>query len=288
MSWCRNVGLAVVFAILINGAVWSLPVQGENSAMVHLSGSRYLYFTVTDLARRYMEHDAETKVIVTHADQQSYVQSLMDNTSDAIMTLGKMEQDLKEEAVEQGIHLQEKIVAWGGVVLVTDPKNPVNELTMDQVRKIFLGEHVNWAEVGGLDEPIVTMSRDEAVSGTERFFREFVLHGFPLVQQTVKLFDPDIVRAVWKRRGSIADARYTEAVRGRIRGMVKIIALKEDEGSPAIMPSVDTIEEHTYPLSAPQVMYYDVKSNSRGLKEFVDFCADRGLGTHHAWLKKQR
>ncbi len=142
--------------------------------------------------------------------------------------------------------------------------------------------------MGGLDEPIVTMSRDEAVSGTERFFREFVLHGFPLVQQTVKLFDPDIVRAVWKRKGSIADALHTEAVRGRIRGMVKIIALKENEESPAVMPSVDTIGDRSYPLSAPQVMYYDVKSNFRGLKEFVDFCSDRGLGTHHAWLKKQR
>src|SRR5208283_5758409 len=101
MNRYRNVVLAFLFAILINGAVWSLPVQGENSTVVHLSGSKYMYFTVTDLAQRYMERDAETKVIVTHTDQQAYVQSLMDNTSDAIMTLGKMEGDLKEEAAEQ-------------------------------------------------------------------------------------------------------------------------------------------------------------------------------------------
>ncbi len=286
MNWYRNIGMAVLFAILINGAVWSLPVQGENSTVVRVSGSRYLYFTITDLARRYMESDAETKLVVTHADEQSYVQSLLDNTSDAIMTLGKMDEDLKEEAAEQGIYLQEKIVAWGGVVLVTDPKNPVNELTMDQVRKIFLGEYVNWAQVGGLHEPIVPVSRDESVSGTERFFRKFALNGFPLVQQTVKLFDHDIVRAVWKRKGSIADARYTEAVRGRIRGMVKIIAIKENEKSAAVMPSADTIADHSYPLSAPQVLYFDTKSTSRGLTAFVSFCADRGLGSHHALTKK--
>jgi len=286
MTCYRKAGLAVISAILINCIIWSSAAQAENSTVVHLSGSKYLYFTVMDLARRYMEHDAETKVTVTHADQYSYVQSLMDNTSDAIMTLGRMEQDLKEEAVEQGIDLQEKVVAWGAVVLVTDPENPVNELTVDQVRKIFLGEYVNWAKVGGLDEPIVTMSRDEAVSGTERFFREFVLQGFPLAQQTVKLFDPDIVRVVWKRKGSIADARYSEAMRGRIRGMVKIIAIKENDGSPAVMPSVDSIGDRSYPLSAPQVMYFDTKSTTPGLREFVDFCADRGLGTHHAWLKK--
>jgi phosphate transport system substrate-binding protein len=286
MKCYRTAGLAVISAILINCIMWSSAAQADNSTVVHLSGSKYLYFTVMDLARRYMERAADTKVIVTHADQHSYLQSLSDNTSDAIMTLGKLEEDLKEEAVEQGISLHERVVGWGAVALVTDPKNRVNELTKDQVRKIFLGEYVNWAQVGGLDEPIITMSRDEAVSGTERFFREFVLHGFPLVQQTVKLFDPDIVRAVWKRKGSIADARYTEAVRGRIGGMVKIIAIKEDEDSPAIMPSVDTIGDRSYPLSAPQVLYFDTKSSTRGLREFVDFCADRGLGTHHAWLKK--
>jgi phosphate transport system substrate-binding protein len=233
-----------------------------------------------------MEREADTKVIVTHTDQHSYLQVLVDNKSDAVMTLGKMEEDLKEEASEQGMNLQEKVVGWGAVALVTDPNNPVSELTMDQVRKIFLGEYVNWAQVGGLNEPIITMSRDEAVSGTERFFRDFVLRGYPLCQQTVKLFDPDIVRAVWQRKGSIADARYTEAARGRIRGMVKIIALKEGEGASAIVPSVDTIGDRSYPLSAPQVLYYNEKVRSRGLTEFVNFCADRGLGTHHAWLKK--
>jgi phosphate transport system substrate-binding protein len=288
MNWYRDAELAVVCAVLINCTMWSSAAQTENSTVVHLTGSKYLYFTVTDLAQRYMEREAETKVIVTHADQHSYLQSLSDNTSDAIMTLGKLEEDLKEEAVEQGISLQERVVGWGAVALVTDPKNPVTELTMDQARKIFLGEYVNWAQVGGLDEPIVTMSRDESVSGTERFFREFVLHGFPLAQHTVKLFDPDIIRAVWTQQGSIADARYTEAAKGRIRGMVKIIALKENEGSPAVMPSVDTIGDRSYPLSAPQVLYFDSKSHARGLREFVDFCADRGLGTHHAWLKKQR
>ena len=288
MKCYSNVGLEVISAILISCTMWSSAAQAENSTVVHLSGSKYLYFTVMDLARRYMEREAETQVIVTHADQHSYLHSLLENTSDAIMSLGKLEEDLKEEAVEQGISLQEKVVGWGGVVLVTDPRNPINELTMDQVRKIFLGEYVNWAQVGGLDEPIVTMSRDEDVSGTERFFREFVLQGFPLSQQTVKLFDPDIARAVWKRQGSIADARYTEAARGRIRGMVKMIALKENEGSPAVMPSVDSIGDRSYPLSAPQVLYFDSKSHARGLREFVDFCADRGLGTHHAWLKKQR
>ncbi len=64
-----------------------------------------MYFAVTDLAQCYMERKAETKVIITYADEHSYIQSLMDNNSDAIMTLGRLEEDLKKEGIEQGIRL---------------------------------------------------------------------------------------------------------------------------------------------------------------------------------------
>lgn len=130
------------------------------------------------------------------------------------------------------------------------------------------------------------MSRDESVSGTEKFFNEFVLSGFPMWQQTIRLFDPDIVRAVRSRKGSIADARYTEAIRGRIRGMVRIIGIKANEGSPAIMPSVDTVQNQSYPLSAPLILYYDLRFETGRLRDFVNFCSRRGLGHQYAEVRE--
>jgi phosphate transport system substrate-binding protein len=241
-----------------------------------------MYFNVTDLAKYYTERHPKFNAVVTCAEPYTLLPAISEKTSDAIMVLGKLDEDAKNEAVELGMQLHEQLVGWGGVVLVTDPANPVEQLTLDQVRMIFLGEHRNWKEVGGPDQPIVTMSRDESVSGTERFFRESVLHGFPMWQQTVRLFDPDIVRAVRTRKGSIADARYTEAIRGKIRGMVKIIAIKEDEASAAVMPSVDAVRNQSYPLSAPLYLYYNAQSWTHELKDFVNFCARRGLGERFA------
>ena len=159
-------------------------------------------------------------------------------------------------------------------MLVTSPDNPIDELTLEQVRKIFVGEYQNWKEVGGLDEPIVTMSRDDAVSGTEKFFREFVLKGFPFKQQTVRLFDADIATAVWKRKGSIADARYTEAIRGRIRGMVKIIAIKEDENSQAIT-LLDSLRSKFYPVSAPMFVSWRKLPHGRSQRFRGFLCSSR-------------
>lgn len=281
----RQVMFSLFTSILMISAVWILDLPAQENNVVRSSGSRYMYFDVTDLAKNYVERHPNSNVEVGYADHYSLIPAITGKTADVIMVLGKLDDDMKQEASEQGIQLQEQLVGWGAVALVTDSHNPVNELSMEQVRKIFLGEHKNWKEVGGLDEPIVTMSRDEAVSGTEKFFRDSVLNGQPLGQQTVRAFDHDIVRAVWKRKGSIADARYSEAMRGRIKGLVKVISIKEDKESPAIMPSVDTLRTRSYPMAAPMYMYFDAKSKTNGLNDFVQFCARRGLSDHYAEAK---
>lgn len=282
MNRCHR-GLSCWFVgILLLSAIWVLNVSAQENNSLRISGSRYLYFNLTDLAKYYTERRPEANVSVTCEESHSLLPAILHKKCDAITVLGKLDDDVKNEAAELGILLYEQLVGWGAVVLVTEPGNPVAYLTLEQVRKIFLGEYENWKEVGGLDQPIVPISRDEAVSGTERFFKEFVLSGFPMWQQTIRLFDPDIMRAVRARKGSIADARYTEAIRGRIKGLVKIIGIKENEDTPAVMPSVDTVRNQSYPLSAPLYLYYDAQSGTYELKDFVNFCARRGVGERYA------
>jgi phosphate transport system substrate-binding protein len=288
MKNCTKIIAALTSAVVFTLCVSVALSQADDTHAMRLKGSKYLFFSVTDLARWYSQDQPDSKISVTDADYYSYVQLLEDRTADAVMSLGKLDDDAKREAVENGVDLVERVIGWGAVALVTYPANPINELTLEQVRRIFIGEIRNWKDVGGLDEPIITMTRDEAVSGTERVFRDVVLQGFPQMQEIVRLFDHDIVRAVWKTKGSIADARYTEAVRGRIKGMAKIIAIKEDVDAPAIEPTVGTIQNQSYPISVPLVLYYDKRFSTPELVGFVNFCARRGLGQHYAGLGAHR
>ncbi len=276
------IALLVFLVWLAQAVSASQPTEGN---AVQITGSKYVYYTVSDLARAYMDRTPNDNITVKDADQSSGIQALLNKACDAIMVLGKLDDDVKEEAGEKGISLQEHVIGWGAVVLVTHPSNPINELTIAQVRQIFSGELENWKQLGGLDEPITILSRDEAISGTERLFRDMVLQGFPFSQKAVRLFDYDIVRPVWKAKGAIADARFTEAVRGRIKGMVKILSLKDDDDSQAVAPSGETMLNRSYPLSAPLVIYYDSKSPKPSLRQFVDFCARRGLGTRFSEMK---
>jgi len=268
--------LLLTFTILVSALV------AKDGDVVKLVGSRYAFFVVTDFATVYMQDHKNAKVAVAEAEPYTYLQCLAEKTADAIMTLGKLDDDIKADAQEQGMQLSEQVIGWGAVALITHPKNPVTELSVEQVRKIFLGEYRNWSELGGLDLPIVTVSRDDAVSGTLKFFQDTVLGGNPPVQETVREASHDIVRAVWQRQGSIADARYTEAIRGKLKGMVKILAIKKDANSEAVTPSQETTRNRAYPICFPLVLYYDASSSTAPeLPKFIQFCALRGLGPHY-------
>jgi phosphate transport system substrate-binding protein len=65
------------------------------------------------------------------------------------------------------------VVARDGIAVILNPANPVNNLTMDQVRGIFCGTIRNWKEVGGQDGAITLVSR-EAGSGTRSSFEQIV------------------------------------------------------------------------------------------------------------------
>jgi phosphate transport system substrate-binding protein len=280
--------LAIACSVLMALTLSVSTAVAESGAVVKLTGSRYMFFVITDLATMFMQDHLNSKVVVKESEPHTFVQSLADKTADAVMSVGKLDDDLKVEAQEHGLHLTEQVVGHGAVALITHPKNPVDELSLEQVRKMFLGEYRNWSQVGGLDEPIVTMSRDESVSGTHQFFQDHVLDGAPPAQETVRELDHDIVRAVWRRTGGIADARFTEAVRGKLKGMVKILAIKKDENSEAVLPSMETSRNGSYPLCFPLALYYDARAAVPTLTPFVQFCIRHGMGPHFAESSPQK
>ena len=70
----------------------------------------------------------------------------------------------------------EHIVAIDSLVVITHPDNPVNELSMDQLRAIYIGEITNWADIGGTDAPINAVQIREG-SGTRSVFEDRVFEG---------------------------------------------------------------------------------------------------------------
>ena len=81
--------------------------------------------------------------------------------------IGLSSRSLKEEEVASG--LTQTVLAYDGIAMIVNQANPVNDLDLETVAKIFKGEITNWKELGGEDAEIVLIGR-EAGSGTRDGF----------------------------------------------------------------------------------------------------------------------
>ncbi|MBC8570663.1 phosphate ABC transporter substrate-binding protein [Zongyangia hominis] len=92
------------------------------------------------------------------------------NVNDGVSDIGNLSRALKDEE-KNG--LTENTVALDGIAVAVNPNNGVEDLTIDQLKDIFLGNITNWSELGGKDASIVVVGR-EAGSGTRDGFEEIV------------------------------------------------------------------------------------------------------------------
>ena len=81
--------------------------------------------------------------------------------------IGLSSRELKAEEKEAG--LGGIVLAYDGIAIIVNPENPVSDLSLETIAKIYTGEITNWSEVGGSDAEIVLIGR-EAGSGTRDGF----------------------------------------------------------------------------------------------------------------------
>ena len=135
-------------------------------SLVTISGSTSVGPLAEKLAMKYQEEN-DVKIEVNQIGSSAGIT----NAISGVSQIGMSSRDLKQE--EKDSNLQELIIAYDGIVVVTHPSNPVKDLTMEQVKQIFTGEITNWKEVGGKDMEIVVVSREDG-SGSRDAFQEIV------------------------------------------------------------------------------------------------------------------
>ncbi len=94
-------------------------------------------------------------IAVTGGGSGTGLTALIGGTCDIAESSRSIEPKEIEKAKTKGITPKEFLVALDGIAVVVHPKNPVKDLTADQLREIFLGNITNWKSSGGANKPIV-------------------------------------------------------------------------------------------------------------------------------------
>jgi phosphate transport system substrate-binding protein len=250
--------------ILIALAALAAPALAA-AGTVTVKGSDTMVILAQRWAEEYMKKNADKKVQVTGGGSGTGIAALVNGTTD-IANSSRSIKDAESAQVKQKFNAApvEFVVAKDGVGIYVNDSNPVQQLTVEQVKGIYLGDVKNWKEVGGKDARIVLYSRENN-SGTYVFVKEHVLGNEDFAPEAQTLpGTAAVVNAVAKEKNGIGygGAAYAKGVKE-----VRIVG----KDGQAYLPTAENVRSGKYALSRPLHMYTRGAPTGEA-KQFIDWC----------------
>jgi phosphate transport system substrate-binding protein len=249
-------------AALASAAVLPAPAGAET---LTVKGSDTMVILAQRWAESYMKQDPSKRVQVTGGGSGVGIAALINGSTD-IANASRPMRDAEKARVRDRFNVlpSEIPVARDGLTVYVSESNPVEQLTLEQLRRIYTGDVTNWKDVGGPDAKIALYSRENS-SGTYVFFKDNVLEGddFAASAQTLP-GTAAVVNAVARERHGIGygGAAYAKGVKE-----VKLVG-RDGQG---YLPDAENVASGKYPLSRELFMYTRGKPGAAA-KAFIEFC----------------
>ena len=248
----RSIGSSAVALLVLGQAVFtSCTTAEELQGSLQIKGSDTMVNLCQAWAEAFMAKHPQVTVAVTGGGSGTGIAALIGGTCDLVAASRTMTEKEKSQAAAQGHEAREWKVALDGLAVVVNPKNPVRQLTLQQLADLFTGNMKNWKAVGGPDKVVVLLSR-EVNSGTHAYFKEHVLG-------KEKEFAPEAL--LMPSSQAIADevATNPEAIgyygMGYLNPRNAALAVAKTPEGPYITPSIASVQSGTYPISRPLFFY---------------------------------
>ncbi|MBN2352040.1 MAG: phosphate ABC transporter substrate-binding protein [Spirochaetales bacterium] len=197
--------------------------------------------------------------------------ALINGSCDVAMTSRPISEKETGEAEANGINPREWTVALDGLIVIVNPANPVSNVTLDQLRDIFLARVRDWSELGGNGGKIVILSR-ESSSGTYLFFKEHVLRRGN--SKNKDEFSPEALLMPSSQAIVNEVSQNPHAVGyvglGYLSPRLKALAVAKNPHSPYVAPSIAHVTDDSYPISRP-LFYYTNGNPTGAAREFIEF-----------------
>ena len=235
--------------------VFALVGCGNNAAKepVSTDGSTSMSKVIGALSETF---EADTDITVTYnaTGSGSGIQAVEEGRCD----IGLSSRSLKDEEKAKG--LQETVLAYDGIAMIVNPANPVLELDLETIAKIYTGEITNWKDVGGNDAEIVLIGR-EAGSGTRDGF-ESISGTKDKCQYRQELTSTgDVITTVGSNPDAIGYASLAS-----VKDTVKALTVG------GVAPSEATVKDGSYVVQRPFVLVTkDGTKLSDSAQKFFDY-----------------
>ena len=207
---------------------------------------------VEKLAEIYQRQHPEARIEVQGGGSSAGIYAARQGAAD----LGASSRELSAEEKKD---LKEILIAWDGIAIIVHPSNPLKNLKLEDLRKIFAGTVTDWKDLGLPPHPIHVITREEG-SGTRDAFENLVMGKVEINPGALVQDSNGAVREL------VADDPYSLGYIsvGLVDHRVKALAVD------GVQPSRENIKYQQYPLRRPFLLVS--RQDPTGLaKDFVEF-----------------
>ncbi|BDQ01835.1 phosphate ABC transporter substrate-binding protein [Ignavibacterium sp.] len=251
----KNIITLLVFSLLFSFC--SFKPSGEN--VITISGSDTMYELNEKLAKEFMIDNPGISVYVKGGGTRLGISDLIKNRTDICASSRNLQPEESKLLVEYyGSLALVYLIAKDGLSIYVNPNNIVNDLTVDQIKKIFTGKIKNWKEVGGKDTVIIPVLRNPN-SGTYLYFKEHVLDDEEYTKNGLTLpTTKEIIKFISENDNAIGYGGV-----GYKEGIVQIRV----EG---VFPVEENIRNDSYPITR-YLHFFVSETPSGNVKKFIDW-----------------
>lgn len=212
----------------------------------------------------------------TKTRSSTVYQNLIDKNVDVIFAAPVSDEDL-EYAKSKNVELKIIPATSSAFVFIVNTENPVDNLTLEQVQKIYKGEITNWKEVGGNDEEIIPYQRPNG-SGSQTAMISLVMKDSNLMSAPKMKIEQemggliDAIAEYDNAENAIGYSYFYYVNTMYKKDTVKMLAIN------GVKPTVETIKNATYPIYTNGFVVYraDEPEGSNTLKWVDAVLSERG------------
>lgn len=245
----------VTFITILSLALAAMTGCGKtDSSTVSTDGSTSMEKVIGALGEAFEENNPGTTFTYNPTGSGSGITAVAEGRCD----IGLSSRNLKDEEKAQG--LTETVLALDGIALIINPDNPVNDLDLETIGKIYMGEITNWKDIGGNDLEIVLIGR-EAGSGTRDGFESITGTKDVCKYRQELTSTGDVITTVAGNPAAIGYASLAS-----VKETVKVLSVG------GIVPTEETVKDGSYVVQRPFVLV--TKSNtelSETAQSFFDY-----------------
>lgn len=230
--------------------------SNDLSGTIVITGSTSVDKIVNDMIDEFTASNPDVQINYTATGSSAGIQ----DTIDGINTLGASSRALKEE--EEAAGVKTEVFAYDGIAVVVHPSNEIQDISKENLTKIYSGEITNWSQIGGKDADIVVVSR-EGASGTRAAYEELIKledAGGLSEGATVVEGNGNVQATVAGNENAIGYVSFSF-----IDETVKPLTIDTHEATP------ENAKSGVYPLSRPFLFTYTDKTITPEAKAFLEF-----------------